>query len=260
METLDFYKIYGNAPFNFLYHPFSDKKIYGNDQIDLIPNTPYYYIINSIEKGSTVLDVGCGSGYLGDYLKNKKNCDVYGLDIDEEALKKADKRNVYSALFKINLENIENLEISLKNFEQKFDYIILADVLEHLKNINQVILTIWPLLKKDGSMLISIPNINHIDIVLNLIKGNFNYSLFGILDNTHLRFFTQKSFKEWIISLLEENVNIELIGKTFANEIFSLEENSRDQSTLKTLTKLYERYDNKEDIFTVQNIFKVTKI
>ncbi len=185
---------------------------------------------------------------------------MYGLVIDEEALKKADKRNVYSALFKINLENIENLEISLKNFEQKFDYIILADVLEHLKNINQVILTIWPLLKKDGSMLISIPNINHIDIVLNLIKGNFNYSLFGILDNTHLRFFTQKSFKEWIISLLEENVNIELIGKTFANEIFSLEENSRDQSTLKTLTKLYERYDNKEDIFTVQNIFKVTKI
>ena len=263
MKTLnvDFYRIFGNAPFNFLYHPLTDIKIYGSDSIQLTPNTPYYYIINSIADKSTVLDVGCGSGHLGEYLKHKKNCNVYGLDISEEALKKAKERNVYSKLFKIDLENIEESKFFFENYQQKFDYIVLADVLEHLNNINHALINIWSLLKKEGSLLVSVPNINHIDIVFNLIKGNFNYSLFGILDNTHLRFFTEKSFKEWVLSLLgENNMKVELIGRTIFAEIFGVDENSKDLSTLKSLKKLYERHNTKEEMYTVQNIFKITKV
>ena len=72
-------------------------------------------------------------------------------------------------------------------------YIILADVIEHLHNPEETLARLIPYLKKDGSFLCSIPNLMHMSVISPLLQGRFDYTEAGILDKTHLRFFTLDS-------------------------------------------------------------------
>ena len=77
-----------------------------------------------------------------------------------------------------------------------FDYVIFADVLEHLINPEAVLKKIRDYLKPSGYVLASIPNIMHYSVILELLKGNFTYQDSGILDKTHMRFFTLKEIEK----------------------------------------------------------------
>ncbi|MCC0649943.1 bifunctional glycosyltransferase family 2 protein/class I SAM-dependent methyltransferase [Clostridioides sp. ZZV15-6598] len=135
------------------------------------------------DKELHILEVGCGTGATLLEIKNQyRNAKVYGIELCESPAKIA--QNIANVL----IGNIETTKIS---YEKKyFDYIILGDVLEHLNNPWDVLHSFRDYIKKDGSIIASIPNIMHVSVLRELICGNFTYAEWGILDKTHLRFFT----------------------------------------------------------------------
>lgn len=150
------------------------------------------YISDLIVNGSTVLDVGCGTGALGEYLSSEKNCVVDGVDINLSQIKltRENYRNVYvSDLETDDVQNVLNSE--------KYDYIVCADVIEHIKNSEILVDRLCLLLKDNGCMIFSVPNVAHIGIIIGLIGGEFNYSKEGLLDETHIKFFTLKSILDY---------------------------------------------------------------
>ena len=145
-----------------------------------------------VAEGSKVLDVGCATGKLLEYLKDNKRCQVFGVEVDRDMAEEANKRcgNVSC----VNIEECENLL-----FEKgEFDIIIFADVLEHLKRPDEVLKRILPHLKDGGYFLFSVPNIAFITVRLGLLFGKFEYAEYGVLDKTHLRFFTLKAVRKLI--------------------------------------------------------------
>ena len=174
-----------NAPYNLLHVPKSiASKSYSihDDNLSFRKNSAYGIIAENIENDQKILDLGCSYGQFGEYLSEMKNCDIYGLDIDEKAIKHIHSKRIYSNAIRVDLDHISSFDEAIKNRGYtNFDIIICADVLEHIKNINQLFVYLFQILKYNGKIIVSIPNINHIDIVYNLIKGNFNYSPFGIL-------------------------------------------------------------------------------
>lgn len=147
------------------------------------------YIYAQIPEKIRVLDVGCANGLLGQRLKREKNPQfLAGIEADPELAAEAEKY-----FDKIILTNLEELT-SLPFEEESFEVIVCADVLEHLKDPLEVLRKLSRYLKKNGFFLISVPNIAFVTIRLNLLLGRFNYNRKGgLLDSSHLRFFTQKS-------------------------------------------------------------------
>ncbi len=167
-----------------------DKEIDINDK-----NTVYYKILEEIKPNTTILEVGCSTGYFTKILKEIKKCKVDCIEIDKEAAKLAKK-----FCDKIIISDIETLDFSNYFEEKYYDTILLADVLEHLKYPEILLEKLKNYLKEEGFLLISIPNITHASIALNIINGKWEYKPIGLLDETHLRFFDKQSF----LNLLEE--------------------------------------------------------
>jgi len=178
-----------------------------------------YEMVNLIDKDKNsninVLDIGCACG--GTLLKikdNFRNANLYGVEINKNAA------SIAKNFAQVDAVNIE--ELDLNHYEKMFDYIIFADVLEHLSNPWKVLISIKKYLKDDGYILASIPNVMHHSVIRDLIDGNFTYKDSGLLDRTHLRFFTLneiiKLFKDSGFTKLEfTTTNAELSG---ADEIF----------------------------------------
>ena len=173
--------------------------IYNFEMDDAKENSPWWYVCENIEGNQKVLDVGCATGYLGNILKNNfDNIDIVGIDNQDFHLDKAKKLNIYSNLIKLDLNSFES---ELDKYTSYFDRIVLCDVLEHLYDPIEVLRKLSRFLKWDGKFLIDIPNISHSSIKYNLLVNNFNYTSMGLLDNSHIRFFTLNS----IINELSRN-------------------------------------------------------
>lgn len=144
-------------------------------------------LFQKVSKDSTyILEVGCAEGRLGTYIQNQYEAKVYGIELFPEVANKA-KKNLTDVL----IGDIE--KISLPYPEQFFDHIIFGDVLEHLKDPWFVLEKVKPFLKKTGSILACIPHVGHISVLVDLLAGNWNYTKYGLLDQTHLRFFTRST-------------------------------------------------------------------
>ena len=144
------------------------------------------------EKNISILDIGCGTGVLGLYFRQNQNCTVSGIEINNAAYLESIKN-----LDHVIKGNVETLDIPYEN--NKFDYIVMGDVLEHLINPMGTIKKIIKFLKPGGKILITVPNVRHWSILISLIfKDKWKYESWGLLDYTHLRFFTKKSLHKML--------------------------------------------------------------
>jgi SAM-dependent methyltransferase len=146
-----------------------------------------------------VLDVGCGNGEFAAAVKAKLNCEAWGVEPSPKSARFAVGR-----LDRV-MEGCFNRELKLPlNY---FDCIVFNDVLEHMLDPGSALGQARDLLTQDGVVVASIPNIGHFPTVWRLVmKGQWEYRNYGILDRTHLRFFTRKS----IFKMFEgENYEVE---------------------------------------------------
>ncbi|MDF2857945.1 MAG: methyltransferase protein [Neobacillus sp.] len=180
-------------------------------------------IINMIEPKSKILEFGPAHGRMTKYLKENLNCIVDIVEIDDEAGKEASQYANNALLGDLD-GNIENY-VWLKKFNQaQYDYIIFADVLEHLHNPQEIVEKCKGVLKDSGSILISLPNIAHNSILLNLYFNKFKYTSVGLLDETHIRFFAlndlETIYKDAGFALVEFHTIVSSAENTEQAEFF----------------------------------------
>ena len=140
-----------------------------------------------VPSDAKVLDVGCGTGSLTVIANQGKGNTVFGLEPDAERAAAAEARGV----------NVFRAELSSDFLDEHgpFDAIIFADVLEHLPSPANVVKLAVSGLKPGGLLLVSVPNVAHWSVRLYLLFGRFNYEEAGIMDATHLRWFTRKTIR-----------------------------------------------------------------
>lgn len=149
------------------------------------------YMISQIKPGTRVLEFGPATGYMTRYLQEEKTCKVSIIEIDDDAFRIASSYAEDGICC-----DAEQMEWVDKFQGQKFDYITFADVLEHLKYPENVLKRCTDFLEENGRVLVSVPNIAHNAVLVDLYNNKFQYRKTGILDNTHLRFYTHDSIRE----------------------------------------------------------------
>lgn len=147
------------------------------------------------ENATKVLDVGCGNGTFAGIIKKRNNAEVWGIELMEQEAKKA--TGIVDNIFTGPCEN------HLASLPDKyFDAIYFNDVLEHLADPYMVLETIKRKLSPDGVVISSIPNIRYHNVFMKLLfRKEFEYESSGVLDKTHLRFFTYKSIRNMYTNL-----------------------------------------------------------
>jgi 2-polyprenyl-3-methyl-5-hydroxy-6-metoxy-1,4-benzoquinol methylase len=148
-----------------------------------------------VGSGKDVLDVGCGEGFLAAEIQKCGNRVVGVGELSEPKC-----RTALCRYFSLNLEN-GLAEVANELGPQSFDVVLFQDVLEHLRDPQRVLSACTGLLRRDGRVLVSVPNVANITVRLELLMGRFQYRPRGILDETHVRFYTRRTARQ----LLEQN-------------------------------------------------------
>jgi SAM-dependent methyltransferase len=138
-----------------------------------------------------VLEFGCATGYMTEVLKDRLGCTVVGIEIDPGAAALAEEHAE-----RVIVGDAEKIDYAAELAGEEFDVVIFADVLEHLKEPADVLRRVRPFIAEDGVVIASIPNIAHASVRLALLGGEFRYREWGLLDDTHLRFFTRASIQD----------------------------------------------------------------
>jgi 2-polyprenyl-3-methyl-5-hydroxy-6-metoxy-1,4-benzoquinol methylase len=157
------------------------------------PNHPHAAAVRFVGEDLDVLEIGCWSGHVTEVLARRGNR-VVGVDVDGEQL----AANAFlrrSHLVDLDLVALSTIE------DDRFDVIVLGDVLEHLRDPRAVLADLVTLLRPDGRLVVSVPNVAHVDIRLHLLAGRWEYQESGLLDRTHLRWFTRASLRELLTSV-----------------------------------------------------------
>ncbi len=197
-------------------------------------------------EASRILEIGCANGRLGQAIKNRNSrCHYIGIELFENAGTQA--RMVLDKVFIADVEKFEWANLS----GEKFDCIIFADVLEHLKNPEETIRSVTTLLSPNGCLLCCLPNVSHWSVINGLLKGEWEYSDSGVLDRTHLRFYTLQTFQ----TLLQEcGFHVVKYAKYFTNLVV-------DESIIPLLNALQIDTDAfMERANTIQFLVKAEKV
>ncbi|MET3939711.1 2-polyprenyl-3-methyl-5-hydroxy-6-metoxy-1,4-benzoquinol methylase [Paenibacillus sp. PvP094] len=173
-----------------------------NFSIDTATENPLSIIVNHIKPGSKVFEFGPSKGYMTAYLKEVLKCTVYCVEINSEAAQQAQVYCDHMIVGDLNDSSWYD-QLAEDDFGT-FDYLIYADVLEHLIDPEKVLKnSVEQLLNDKGEVCISIPHVGHTAVILELLDGKFGYRDTGLLDQTHLRFFTRSN-----LELLLKNVGL----------------------------------------------------
>ncbi len=173
----------------------ADTRALYSDEVDVGRRGSLSALFRLVPDSADVLDVGIGAGSLGRRLAQERGCRVDGVTISpEEAANSADFYR------RIEVADLGAVSLDTLFAGRRYDAIICADVLEHLARPTQVLDACRQLLADRGVLLISIPNVAYVGLLGELLMGEFRYRLEGLLDRTHLRFFTRRS----LLRMLDE--------------------------------------------------------
>ena len=161
------------------------------DKFDDSPESTHRLVVELVPPGATVLEFGPATGYMSRVLKKELGCQVVGIEIDARA---AELAREYAD--DVIVGNAEELDLETTLGEQRFDAVLFADVLEHLRDPAEMLKRVAPFVAEGGSVIASIPNVAHASVRLALLAGEFRYRDSGLLDRTHLRFFTRAGIED----------------------------------------------------------------
>lgn len=149
------------------------------------PEMSHNKLLARIRQDSTVLEFGPASGAMTKVLSGQMGCHVTIVELDRKCFE-------YTMRFAEDgvCTDIESYEWEKKLQQRKYDYVVFADVLEHLLHPQDVLEHVKKYLREDGAVLISVPNIAHNSVIIELLKNRFIYQSTGILDYTHVHHFT----------------------------------------------------------------------
>lgn len=157
-----------------------------------IANSSHTQIVDLVGEKASVLDVGCSVGYLADAL-TERGCTVSGIEFDAEAAERARPK-----LDQLVVGDLNELPLAEAFAGRTFDRIVFGDVLEHLIDPVAVLRSAVEILAPEGQIVISVPNVAHGSLRLALLQGRWRYRDTGLLDRTHIRFFTLDSLHEML--------------------------------------------------------------
>jgi len=149
-------------------------------------------IASLIEPGQSLLDLGMGTGGLGHYLSQRQAIVADGVTLNPA------EAEIASTWYRQALvADLDHDKLTALVGDQQYDCIVCADVLEHLKTPANVLAQCKALLKPGGRLITSVPNAGYCGLIAELLLGDFRYRPEGLLDNTHLRFFTRLSLQRF---------------------------------------------------------------
>lgn len=183
--------------------------------IDGSSNDSLSLITEMVSVGDVVLDLGMGTGALGKFLREEKSVVADGVTFNpgEEAIAAQWYR-------KTAVLDLDNADLTAFFQPGSYDCIVCADVLEHLKNPHRVLEVCRLLLKPGGRILVSVPNAGYCGLIAELLQGDFRYRTEGLLDTTHLRFFTRRSLSRFFKGCELEIVKLALTQRTLSESEF----------------------------------------
>jgi methionine biosynthesis protein MetW len=156
----------------------------------------YRSVYDLVPCNSRVLELGCSTGYFTDYLI-KKCATVIAVDCDSSSIKACQDRGIPALLIDLSSDNIDNY---LTN-KTLFDVVIAMDVLEHLSNPKNLLIRLHKYMTSSSRLIVTGPNVAYWHMRWELLCGRWNYTEAGIMDETHLRWFTRATWRK----LLEES-------------------------------------------------------
>jgi len=164
-----------------------EKEYYESPRSEMLPLVPL--------AAKKLLELGCGTGSFASQIKQRNDCEVWGIELVEKQARKASE-----VLDKVIVGDVTTEVSALP--ERYFDCVICNDILEHLADPYTILKKLKDHITANGVLVASIPNVRYYRVVKDLlIYGDWKYKESGVLDKTHLRFFTRKS----IIRELAEN-------------------------------------------------------
>lgn len=146
-------------------------------------NDAHILALGRVPANSRVLDLGAADGSMAETL-TRMGCRVWGVEIDPEAAAQAREW-----CEEVVVSDLDQLDLAAQFGQQKFDVVLMLDVLEHLSDPGRTLRGVQQVLSERGWGILSIPNVAHISVRLDLLEGRFTYRDTGLLDRTHLRFF-----------------------------------------------------------------------
>lgn len=183
-------------------------KYYDNKRADLIKFIP--------RDAKRILDVGCGTGAMGEAIKKARGKDIEIVGIEVNPAVTCEREGID----KVIIGNVEEGRLAFDT--EYFDCIVYGDILEHLVNPWELVKKHCKILKLNGRVIASIPNIAHYRVIKMLRNGEWNYQDAGIMDKSHIRFFTLKSMKDMFKKADLDIVKVEnKIGASKARKIIS---------------------------------------
>lgn len=155
------------------------------------PESTHNLVVGLVPPGGEVLEFGCATGHMSAVLKHRLGCRVTGVELSPEAAEAAREH-----CERVIIGDADSLDLPPVLGDRRFDAVIFADVLEHLREPGALLARIRPLLGEGGVVIASIPNVAHGSVRAALLRGEFRYRPLGLLDRTHLRFFTRDGVQD----------------------------------------------------------------
>ena len=170
-----------------------DRALFRYDiEIDLCHESTHTKVLSYVGQRRRVLELGCSTGQMTRVMQ-ERGCRVVAIEADAEAAKRAAEHCEHMIV-----GDLEQLDFEVELGDRRFDVIVAADVLEHLKAPEAVLGRLRPFLAPEGYLVASVPNVTHGSVRLALLGGSFPYADTGLLDRTHLRFYNRESLTEML--------------------------------------------------------------